>query len=303
MSTGICRSVPKRLLAILHSSFLNRRPKFNPFNIFETLPPELITIILTFLLKVDHVCFSLSCKYTFYCFQSYVKSRGGTISQLLPLRKRPVLSSNSAKWSRTKLLVRLQNNRWKYCKQCWTLHPYSAWMALRSNWKLCQQPCSSKCSLVEVESWKCSSLYAGEVQICPCQAITFHQGQHIAEYCRGSRSDLRLDHSSFKVAPRLDGGRKILHSCSVTTNEATLYVFSTIKVCNCCNHLRVTNQFSLRVHDPSPSYFVRVARYWYCPERWIEKFVGEAGSEFNWDLFGDLFGDLFSDLIHVHCLA
>lgn len=199
-----------------------------------------------------------------------------------------MLSSNSTKWSRTELLVRLQRDRWKYCNQCWALHPYSAWMALRSNWMLCQQPCSSKCGLVGIESRKCSSLYTGEVQMCPCQAITFHQSQHIAEYCRGSRSDLHLDHSSFKVARRHDGGRKILHSCSVTTNEATLYVFSRIMVCYCCNHLHVTNQSSLRVHDPCPSYFVRVARSWYCPELWIEKFVGEAGLKFNCGIWGSV---------------
>ncbi len=72
---------------------------------------------------MDQICFSLSCKYTFCCFQSYVESRGGTLSQLLPLCKRPMLSSNSTKWSRTELLVRLQRDRWKYCNQCWALHP------------------------------------------------------------------------------------------------------------------------------------------------------------------------------------
>jgi hypothetical protein len=122
-------------------------------------------------------------------------------------------------WPRTKLLVRLEDDTEKYYNQCWTLHPYSAWMALRSNWTLCQQPCSSKCGLVGIESRKCSSLYAGEVQICPCQTVIFHQSQDIAKYCRGSRSDLCLDHSSLKVAPRLDGRRKVLHSRSVTTNK------------------------------------------------------------------------------------
>lgn len=159
-------------------------------------------------------------------------------------------------------------------------------MALRSNWTLCQRPCSSKCGLYGIECQKCSSPYTGEVQICPFQTVTFYQSQLIAEYWRSSKSDLCLDHSSFKVAPRLDRGQKILHSCSVTTNESTLYVFSIIMVCNCWNHLNVTNQFSFRDQDPSPSYFVCVARYWYCPEPWIEKFVGEAGLEFNCGVWG-----------------
>lgn len=186
------------------------------------------------------------------CFQSYIQGRRQTISKLFPRRERPIISANSASLPRTKLLIRLQNNRWRYCNQCWTLHPHSAWRALRSNWKLYQQPCNSGCSLVGAQSQKCSFLYAGEVLVCPCQAITFHQSQDIAEYCRGSSLGLGLDHSSFKITTSRNGRRKISHKCSVTTKSANIEVTTGIRVCDRSNGLRIWNDFTLIVFDPSP---------------------------------------------------
>lgn len=199
---------------------------------------------------------------------------------------------------KNKVLVRLQNDREKYCNQCWTLH---------HGWR-CDRIGRSVSSLA-VQNVALLGLKIGsalrctlpsEVQICPCQTVTFHRSQHIAEHCRGSRSDLCLDYSSFKVAPRLDGGRKIFHSCSVAINEATLYVLSTVMVCNYWNHLRVTNHFSLRVHDPSPSYFVRV----HSRDTGSARNYGlrSLSAKRDWSSTA-LFGDLFGDLIHVHRLA
>lgn len=69
MSPRISQKVAKSLRSMLYSSFLNNRSKFNPFG---TLPPESIMAVLAFLPSADQICFSLSCKYTFCCFQSYV---------------------------------------------------------------------------------------------------------------------------------------------------------------------------------------------------------------------------------------
>jgi hypothetical protein len=279
------QNVAKRLRSMLHFSFLNTRSKFNPF---DTLPPELIMAILAFLPSVDRICFSLSCKYTFCCFQTYIQGRGKTISNLFPRRKRPKLFANAAIQPRAKLLVRLQNDRWRYCNHCRTLHPHSAWKALRSNWKLYQQPCNSGCSLVGAQNRKCSLLYTGEVSICPCQAITFHQSQHIAEYCRGSSSELELFlDRSFEIFHCDDGRREILHKCSIATNAAQIVVTTRIKVCDRHNGLRIWNDFGFIVFRSSPS--CSLLRYWCFPELLIERLIREAGSEFYCGVWGSYF--------------
>lgn len=171
MFPTMSRNVAKVFRTMLHTTSPSHRLKAN---IFERIPAEIIERILESLPDGDQICFSLSCKYTFACFHSYVKQHGAHIAQILPLRKRPMLRGNSARTTRTNLLLRLQNNRWRYCSQCWSPHRYSVWRALQSNWKLYQKPCNSACDLAGTRSLKCSSLYAGEVDICPCNAMTFH---------------------------------------------------------------------------------------------------------------------------------
>lgn len=174
--------------------------------VFQNIPPELLELILELLPTKDQICFSLSCKYYFAWFHLYVKQHGTTVAQLLPKKKAymqqgTVLSTSeltTPDQARSHLLCRLQNNRWKYCCQCQSLHPHSMRRALESKWRLTQQPCGSDCHLGGTSllgkdliftkpsgsKVKCSLAYTGEVDICPCDGMTFHQRQHFYQFCQ-----------------------------------------------------------------------------------------------------------------------
>ena len=143
---------------------------------------------------------SLGCKYTFACFHSFIKLHGKQISQLLPPIRRPIPCSNAMEWPRIQLLLRLENDRWKFCSQCWSLHPHSKWRALQSTWKLhqksfcseCHPPGAQKCYLPGAQ--KCFLPYAGDVDICPCLSITFHEKLHLIEACKSADTAASHEH-------------------------------------------------------------------------------------------------------------
>lgn len=169
-------------------------------SILQKVPSEIVGIIFTFLPAPDQICFSLGCKYTFACFHSFIKLHGKQISQLLPPIRRPIPCSNAMEWPRIQLLLRLENDRWKFCSQCWSLHPHSKWRALQSTWKLhqksfcseCHPPGAQKCYLPGAQ--KCFLPYAGDVDICPCLSITFHEKLHLIEACKSADTAASHEH-------------------------------------------------------------------------------------------------------------
>lgn len=110
---------------------LQYRPKARTTTTIQKMPPEIVDLIFAFLSIPDQICFSLSCKYLFACLQSSIEQSsikreavlGMQMPHLLPPETRPVLSRHAKKRPIVQLLHRLENTRWKFCSECWTLHP------------------------------------------------------------------------------------------------------------------------------------------------------------------------------------
>ena len=97
---------------------------------FQDLPLEMMVRIFSFLSIPDIVWLSLSCKYLSACLNSLLQRYEVRIPHLL---SRPRVERH--------LLLRLQDDRWRFCWWCCLLHPYSKQRVLRSMLGLCEKPC------------------------------------------------------------------------------------------------------------------------------------------------------------------
>lgn len=171
-----------------------------------------------------------------------------------------MLRGNNARTIRTDLLLRLQDDRWKYCSQCWVLHRYSVWRALQSNWKICMKPCASICDLAGTRSLKCSSLYAGEVDTCPCNAMTFHQRQHLADIGRNPSKAMvpgfNYGGCSYRTTNDLSKPcATITHTCSFNSHPlAEAQIFSRITTGPGSRNMHLYNRFRFDIYRPNSSY-------------------------------------------------
>jgi hypothetical protein len=234
-------SVKPAITALLRPFSTDHRLKSK---FFQNAPPELLELILELLPTKDQICFSLTCKFCFAWFQSYVKRRGTTVAQLLPKKKACaqqgiVLSTSeftTPDQARSHLLCRLQNNRWKYCCQCQSLHPHSMRRALESRWRLTQKPCGFDCHLsgtsllgkdldfpnLSGPRVECSLAYTGEVDICPCDGMTFHQRQHFYQFCQLPSTAIRYRDRGY-MSKHFNGGKldtichylELSHECTL----------------------------------------------------------------------------------------
>lgn len=86
--------------------------------------------------------------------------------------------------SKTNILNRFKNNRWKYCHcycQCYQkLYPPPKWH-YRFIWPLSRGPC----------------FYAGEVDICPCFSIKFPDLRHLIDMVGSQEKDGPSDRSKY----------------------------------------------------------------------------------------------------------
>lgn len=139
------------------------------------VPPKLIERILALLPTPDQICFGLSCRYIFACLDRYLKTQGVKLRQLLPPEERVMLCPNAKEKPRIQLLLRLNNDRWRYCHDRWTLHPDALCHARP------QRPCCFKCYFLKA-NFKCMP-YAGKVDICSCTSITFREKLHLIQLC------------------------------------------------------------------------------------------------------------------------
>lgn len=144
--------------------FIPSRFQSRPASLWK-LPLKIIKSILLYLSTPDFICVLLTCKSFFG-----PKIRGKRLAQLIPPEEREMLCPN---WKlerkpRIQLLLQLENRRWRYCSECWSLHPRSEWRIPRS---LMLFPKRYDHPPFGVRRGCCVP-FAGEVDICPCLTIT-----------------------------------------------------------------------------------------------------------------------------------
>lgn len=260
-------------------------------SILQKVPSEIVGIIFTFLPAPDQICFSLSCKYTFACSHSFIKLHGKQISQLLPPIRRPILCSNAMERPRIQLLLRLENDRWKFCSQCRSLHPHSMWRALQSTRRLHQKSFCSECHPPGAQ--KCYLPYAGDVDICPCLSITFHEKLHLIEACKSADTAAYHAHE-YPFANILhwssldDLYRGLSHKCTFADHPfAKVQVETSLWIDEKTNSLRVNNRYKFEIIgiNCSQELLSGTKTSFLCPHKntgkWLERFFHEAGSSFS----------------------
>ena len=164
----------------------------------QRIPPELVAIIFALLSVPDQICLSLSCRYFYSCLLSLHDGQKVHLTQLHPSETRPRLCSNVniEKRPRIQLLRQLENNRWKYCSECWNLHrPYAWYGSSWFFWRLSQK-LDRFCYAAVYGRHECMP-YAGEVDICPCLTITFCDKQHLMDTMKAVQQDSHGGYSTY----------------------------------------------------------------------------------------------------------
>lgn len=230
------------------------QPKRNPIAI-QDIPREIVGIILTYLAVPDQVCFSLSCKSIFAYFQFFLEVNKVRLPCLLPREAQPILSPNPKQRRRIRLLNQLEDKRWKYCADCWNLHPHSAWYPPRvrtrksqSVWRF-PHPLQPKCSLCPPFYGQRGCMpYTGEVDICPCVRITFRDKRYImatleAVQWRGINISEYGYYSNFHSVSGI-----LEHDCAfVNDSGMKVQVRSSLWVDDGTQTLRVMNRYHLSI--------------------------------------------------------
>jgi hypothetical protein len=233
------------------------------------IPPEVVEIIFQFLPDLDQACFALSCKRLHASYVSYTRQRGVCVLSTLP---------------RAELLRRLQNKRWIYCSGCQNLHRYSQWQLLQFRKK-----CGQKPSIFDCNVW-CYIQHAGEVDICPCSSITFHQKQHPIDYFQSQQKALRCSAYSTSFG-------SFAHLCAFKHPLAQVLVKTRARFNKASKTFQVENEFTFQTSKENISLGVfqmispRQSRYE--TEFWLKNFLDEAKCEF-------FIGDESSDWYQCH---
>lgn len=275
-------------------------------HVVQKIPQEIAELIFSLLTAPDQVCFSLSCKHLFVCLHLYLKAQqqGMKLPQLLPSERRPaILCPDAQKRLRIQLLLRLENDRWKYCGECWSLHSHSTWRALRANWRLLLRQIQYDYGYRHPEQI-CSIVYAGEVDLCPCLTITFRDKLHLIEKCRQLKQTTEQGKKKYcdlnDVDKRPNFGTRhkgIYHVCTFTDHpfgkvEVTTVITTrslkgtSLLVCNRYKFIFNPQGQRNNINNNNSSHQTS------CPHphgkstrTWLEKFFHEeAGSSFlGWD--------------------
>lgn len=199
-------------------------------------------MILLYLSTPDRICVFLTYKH-FFAYEDRKP-----LAQLLPSEKREMLCLRSKleRTPRIQLLRQLENERWRFCSQCWKLHPRSEW-GLRS-W----------ISPLKINTRSCMS-FSGEVYICPCLTITFPVKIRLMETINvaGQRDSSKRQYYYNKalyhpVSHRLEDRFSVLHECSILSHPVIeLRIRTWLSVDQKTQELIVLSRFNCKFFEHS----------------------------------------------------
>lgn len=257
----------------------------------QKIPPEIVRVIFTFLSIPDQICLSLTCRYLYACFLSFLDAQKLHFHQLLPPETRPMLCRNvdTEKQPRIQLLCQLGNSRWKYCSECWNLHRHSAWHAPWFIWGS-KEPRYLYSPLL-YGRYGCMP-YAGKVDICPCLTITFRDKLSLMETIKSVQEKIHdgyeyyydniIYHQSFSELRKFIG-----HNCTFTSHPlAKVQINTEFFVDKEDQTLCVVNRYQFEILRENVSQMLSSGMK--APSMfpfkdtgdWIRRFFNEAGSSF-----------------------
>ncbi|KAJ5143705.1 uncharacterized protein N7515_002492 [Penicillium bovifimosum] len=174
---ALARFRPKLPKVRLPKNRKNKTSGHSAISGIQKIPHEIFQLIIAFLPIPAQICFALTCKSLLAAFQCFLDGENLSLPQLLPRGDRLALVPNVDECPRVQLLHQLENDRWKYCADCWDLHPLAAFCVPRGRASL-----AISSSLLSADTLRPICMpYAGEVSICPCRRITFRDKQYLME--------------------------------------------------------------------------------------------------------------------------
>ncbi|KAJ0414889.1 hypothetical protein BJY00DRAFT_318388 [Aspergillus carlsbadensis] len=208
-----------------------------------SLPEPVLRKIFDSLSSIDQVCILLACKKFHDTFEptGVINRREFAFPRPGPhphsQDNDPATATTTGTCSRTTLLIRLEDNRWKFCVACLRLHPKSEFSWFERG----KRPRERRCMPT-----------AGIVDICPCMSLTFRARNKIAEYLRkkAAESEPRLQgpdpsdglhnpqrppkpqNGMFRTAVDRNGDTGIRHRCRVLDNSQITVDFNMVLVTN-----------------------------------------------------------------------
>lgn len=284
----------QRVCAFIRNVFSHDQPSFS---LYPKIPLPVVLELFACLPLPDQICFSVCCKYLYEAYIYLIKTRKLDIARLCAPEKRPVLCLNKEvnEWPRVQLLRQMENKRWRFCNECWYLHPpvkkrthcltgRGATRCLTSLWK----PNTPRDYTSNEQS---PSQHYGTVEICPCLAITFQDKIYLMEELE--RIEEEGPHGRIILATSLPGqwsheiyrGR-IRHRCSFADHP-----FANVKVVtdfwqegpflNACSDY----EFEMGEDKSSRDLLSDLKTPFIFPEEsigtWMRKFFDESGSKFS----------------------
>lgn len=261
------------------------------FSMNPNLPFGIVLEISRQLSVPDQVCFSLSCKYLYEAFRYLLGTKPVQISHICPPESRPVLciNTNIEQRPRVQLLRQLEDSRWKFCDECWLLHPRvkrkAHRLTLRDKFRGFIVFPSPK--LLENTDFQ----HSGMIEICPCLTITFSDKLRLIDEIE--KLEKRDPHKNNQDPPKLPtqwpydlSHGRLRHRCTFTDHPfAHLEVVT--QLWNEGPYLLATSNYEFQMGENISSRDMPsgLRNPFVFPEEdvrsWLESFFYEAGSKFS----------------------
>lgn len=129
------------------------------------LPNELLLQIQLLLPLVSRACLGLSCKTFLTLSGSVLRDEELRFPRIIFDRDQG-LRCDKATTARCELMLRLEDDRWRYCSRCLKLHPAREFHPLELEIPAC---------------WRRCNHLAGIVDLCPCLRLTFRDKLRLVE--------------------------------------------------------------------------------------------------------------------------
>lgn len=233
----------------------------------RTVPYELVRMILDLVSVQDRVCFALSCRYLFSCLNAYLKTQKLELRQLFPPEKRVPFCPNVKQRPRIQFLVRLENERWKFCPACWKLH-------LRSSRGHRDEYYRHRHHLFGL---RVTTPYPSEVDLCPCLSISFRDKLELMETCNlvGDITHRGRKYYHNKTFYHPSSGRYLHHDCTFTNHPfAKVQIGTELWYDEESRSLRIHNRYHFETNQKAEGALAY-------PQTdlmdWLEKFFYDAG--------------------------
>ncbi|KAJ5399696.1 hypothetical protein N7465_010185 [Penicillium sp. CMV-2018d] len=244
----------------------------------KKMPPQIAGYVFTTVPTADGICFALTCKFMLALYLFILKRQGTTTIPVTP--KIMFIGVESLPWHRIGLLRRLQDPRWKYCNQCWMLHPRSV---LQPFWRLDHKVCSYGCNTLGRR--KCYLPHAGEVDVCPCHILNIHHKLRLISMFHNQPLDSKGDVQH--LANHNCKCEMLLHTCTFNDNPIAQVQINVSFSFGCHDQsLRMRTRMLFDFTKSTPS---QLENFWntrdICvrenPGKWVRQFFDEGDSYFT----------------------